>query len=284
MAIVVSKRHLSQNVVQLEIEAPRIAKKHKAGHFVIVKKGTGGERIPLTIARSDPDKGTITLVIQVVGVSSYKLSTLKPDDEVTDLVGPLGNATHVSKVGTVLCAGGGVGIAPLLPIAEAMHKAGNRVISVIAARNRDMLILEEQIAECSDMVMVMTDDGSYGQQGLITAGMQQVIDQVNIDQAIVIGPAVMMKYASMLTSKYDIPTLVSLNSIMIDGTGMCGGCRVSVKGESKFVCVDGPEFNARDIDFDELLMRLNSYKDEENQSYQRILYTNQSNGHTYAEY
>lgn len=271
MAKIISKRYLSEKVVQLEIEAPQIAKKRKAGHFVIVRTGNNGERIPLTISRSDQNKGTITIVVQVVGVTSYKLSKLEAGEEMTDIVGPLGNATHISKVGTVLCAGGGVGIAPLLPIAEAMHNAGNRVISVLAARNKELIILEKEIMTSSDQVFIMTDDGSYGQKGLVTEGMEHVIKEQKINLAIVIGPAIMMKYASMLTRKYNIPTMASLNTIMLDGTGMCGACRVSVGGRTKFVCVDGPEFNAHDVDFDELLMRLGAYKEEEAESYKKIL-------------
>lgn len=271
MSKIISKQYLSEKVVQLEIEAPRIAKKRKAGHFVIIKIGNNGERIPLTISQADKEKGTITLVVQVVGLTSFKLSKLKVGDDVTDVVGPLGNATHISKVGTVLCAGGGVGIAPLLPIVEAMHNAGNRVISVLAARNKELLILEKEITAFSDEVILITDDGSYGQKGLVTDGMEMVITREKIHQALVIGPAIMMKYASLLTQKYNIPTLASLNTIMVDGTGMCGACRVSVGGRTKFVCVDGPEFNAHDVDFNELLVRLGSYKSEEAESYKKIL-------------
>jgi NAD(P)H-flavin reductase len=270
MARIISKQKLSEKVVQLEIEAPRIAKKRKAGHFVIVKIGINGERIPLTISQANTDKGTITLVVQVVGVTSYKLSKLEIGEEVTDVVGPLGNPTHITRIGTVLCAGGGVGIAPLLPIVEAMYYAGNRVISVLAARNKELLILEKEISVFSEEVIIVTDDGSYGHKGLITEGMEMAITQEKIDQVIAIGPAIMMKYASILSRKYNIPTMVSLNSIMVDGTGMCGACRVSVGGRTKFVCVDGPEFNAYDVDFDELLMRLGSYTDEEAESYKRI--------------
>lgn len=268
---IISKQFLSDNVVKLEIQAPLIAKKRKAGHFVIIKIGKEGERIPLTISQADIKKGTITIIVQVVGVTSHKLSKLEVGEKITNVVGPLGHATEIKKVGTVLCAGGGVGIAPLLPIVEAMHKAGNRIISVLAARNKELLILEDEISQHSDKVLIMTDDGSYGQKGLVTNGMEKVIKSEKIDEAIVIGPAIMMKYASMLTRKYNIPTIASLNSIMVDGTGMCGACRVSVGGKTKFVCVDGPEFNAHDVNFDELLMRLGSYKDEEASSYQKYL-------------
>jgi ferredoxin--NADP+ reductase len=271
MSKIISKKYLSEKVVQLEIEAPRIAAKRKAGHFVIVKTGNEGERIPLTISQANINKGTITLVVQIVGVTSKRLSKLEVGEDVTDVVGPLGNPTHIRKVGTVICAGGGVGIAPLLPIVEALHNAGNKVISILAARNRELLILEKEISASSDEVIIMTDDGSYGQKGLVTDGMEQIIRQEKIDQAIVIGPAIMMKYASMLTQKYNIPTMASLNTIMVDGTGMCGACRVTVGGRTKFVCVDGPEFNACDVDFDELLMRLGSYKNEEANSYEKLV-------------
>ncbi|MCD6091958.1 MAG: sulfide/dihydroorotate dehydrogenase-like FAD/NAD-binding protein [Bacteroidales bacterium] len=268
---IISVDKLSENVVRLEIEAPRIAKKRKAGHFVIVKLGLKGERIPLTISSSNPEKGTITLIIQKVGVTSHKISILKAGDEITDVVGPLGQATHVEKIGTVLCAGGGVGTAPLLPIVEAMKKAGNRVITVLAARNKELIILEKEIREYSDEVIIMTDDGSYGKQGLVTQGMEEIIQREKVDKSIIIGPAIMMKFGSMLTKKYNIPTEASLNAIMVDGTGMCGACRVSVGGVTKFVCVDGPEFNAHDVNFDELLMRLGGFKEEEYKAYQSYL-------------
>ena len=270
---IVDKKSFSDNVVKLEIHAPRIAKKRKAGHFVIVKTGDKGERIPLTIAQADPSKGTITLVIQTVGVTSHKVSRLNVGDSLTDVAGPLGKATHIENVGTVLCAGGGVGIAPLLPIVEAMKKSGNKVITVLAARSKDLVILEEQMRLFSDEITIMTDDGSYGNKGLVTQGMEEVIKKIKVDQVIAIGPAIMMKYASLLTKKYNIPTLVSLNSIMVDGTGMCGACRVSVGGETKFVCVDGPEFNGHEVDFDELLSRLGAYKEEETIAYQNYLKT-----------
>ncbi|MFW6310353.1 MAG: sulfide/dihydroorotate dehydrogenase-like FAD/NAD-binding protein [Prolixibacteraceae bacterium] len=271
MPKIISKRFLSDKVVQLEIEAPRIAQKRKAGHFVIVRTGNEGERIPLTISQADPEKGTITLVIQVVGTTSSKLSKLDVGDEVTDVVGPLGNPTNIKQVGTVLCAGGGVGIAPLLPIVEAMHNAGNRVISVLAARNKELLILQEEIEKNSDKTIVVTDDGSLGQKGLVTDGMEMAFKEEKIDETIIIGPAIMMKYASLLAQKYNVPAQASLNTIMVDGTGMCGACRVTVGGKTKFVCVDGPEFNAYDVDFDELLMRLGSYKNEEADSYKNLM-------------
>ncbi len=271
MSKIVGKQHFSEHVVMLEIDAPRIAKKREAGHFVIVKIGKKGERIPLTISSADPEKGTISIVIQIVGVTSHKVASLEPGDELTDVVGPLGQATHIEKKGTVLCAGGGVGIAPLLPIVQATKNAGNKVITVLAARNKDLIILEEQIRKFSDEVLITTDDGSYGKKGLVTEGMEEIITREKINQAFVIGPAIMMKYASLLTKKFSIPTVASLNTIMVDGTGMCGACRVSVDGKTKFACIDGPEFNAHDVDFDELLVRLGAYREEEKESYERYL-------------
>ncbi len=256
---IVDKEYYSPNVVKLEVEAPLIARSRKAGHFVIVKVGKHGERIPLTIASSDNQKGTITLVIQSVGASSKKICDLNVGDCITDLVGPLGQATHIEKFGTVVCAGGGVGIAPMLPIIEAMKKAGNRVISVLAARTKELVILEDQVAKYSDEVIVMTDDGSYGQKGLVTNGIEMVIQREKVDMCVTIGPAIMMKFVSILTQKYNVPTMASLNTIMVDGTGMCGACRITVDGQTKFVCVDGPEFDAHKVDFDEMLMRLKAY-------------------------
>jgi ferredoxin--NADP+ reductase len=260
---IVSKEHFSEKVVKLVVEAPLIAKARKAGHFVIVRTGDNGERIPLTIASADPAVGTITLVVQAVGKSSQALCDLNVGDEITSLVGPLGQATHIEKVGTVVCCGGGVGVAPLLPIVEAFHKAGNRVIVVLAARTKELIILEEEMRKISDEVIIMTDDGSYGTKGLVTNGVEAVIQREKVDLCVTIGPAVMMKFVSLLTKKYDIPTVASLNTIMVDGTGMCGACRITVGGKTKFVCVDGPEFDAHQVDFDEMLMRLNSYKELE---------------------
>lgn len=256
---IVSKENLSDRVVKFEIEAPLIAKSRRAGHFIMLRVGDKGERVPYTIADSDSAKGTITLVIQRVGKSSEKVCQLEAGDYVTDLVGPLGNATHVDKIGTVLCAGGGVGIAPMLPIIEAMKKAGNRVITVIGGRSRDYIILVDEVSKYSDEVIIMTDDGSYGQQGLITLGIEDVIKREKVDLCVTIGPAIMMKFVAQLTKKYDVKTMASLNTIMVDGTGMCGACRVSVGGKTKFVCVDGPEFDAHQVDFDEMLMRLKAY-------------------------
>ena len=260
---IINKEHFSEKVFKLEIEAPLIAKSRKAGHFVIVRVGEKGERMPLTIAGADVKKGTITLVVQEVGLSSTRLCELNEGDYITDVVGPLGQATHIENFGTVVCAGGGVGVAPLLPIVEAFHKAGNRVIVVLAARTKDLVILEEQMRQNSDEVIIMTDDGSYGMKGLVTNGVESVINREKVDLCVTIGPAIMMKFVSALTKKYEIPTVASLNTIMVDGTGMCGACRITVGGKTKFVCVDGPEFDAHQVDFDEMIMRLGAYKDIE---------------------
>ncbi|MBR8703436.1 sulfide/dihydroorotate dehydrogenase-like FAD/NAD-binding protein [Porphyromonas levii] len=260
---IVSKEFLSERVVKFVIEAPRIAKSRKAGHFVIVRVGAMGERIPLTIADSDPVEGTITMVVQNVGRSSQKLCALNEGEYVTDVVGPLGQATKIKKYGTVVCAGGGVGVAPLFPIVQAMHEAGNRVIVVLAARNKDLIILEKEMRANSDEVVIMTDDGSSGKQGLVTAGIEEVLQREKVDLCVTIGPAIMMKFVAELTKKYEVPTYASLNTIMVDGTGMCGACRITVDGQTKFVCVDGPEFDAHKVDFDEMLKRMNAFRDQE---------------------
>ena len=267
---IVSKEYFSPNVVKLEVESPLIAKARKAGHFVIVRVGEKGERIPLTIADADVRKGTITLVVQRMGVSSHKLCALNEGDSITDLVGPLGQATHIGNFGTVICACGGVGTAPMMPIVKAMKEAGNKVITVLAARTKELIILEEQMHKYSDEVIIMTDDGSYGTKGLVTNGIETVIEREKVDTCVTIGPAIMMKFVSLLTKKHNIPTIASLNTIMVDGTGMCGACRVSVGGKTKFVCVDGPEFDAHEVDFDEMMMRLGGYKEIEQEEMTKI--------------
>lgn len=259
---IVEKRHFSEKVVELVVEAPLIARSRRAGHFVIVRADEHGERIPLTIADADKDKGTITLVVQAVGKSSQKICNKEVGEYLHDVVGPLGQATHIEKVGTVVCCGGGVGVAPLLPIIRAMKAAGNRVVSVLAGRTKDLIIHEDEVRASSDEVVIMTDDGSYGKKGLVTNGVEDVIKREKVDLVVAIGPAIMMKFVALLTKKYDKPTMCSLNTIMVDGTGMCGACRVTVGGKTKFVCIDGPEFDAHQVDFDEMLMRLHSYDDE----------------------
>ena len=269
---IISKRFFSENVAEIVVEAPLIARSRKAGHFVIVRVDKNGERMPLTISDADLEQGTITLVVQRIGVSSSKLCALEAGDYVADLVGPLGKATDIRNFGTVVCACGGVGAAPMLPIAQALKAAGNRVITVLAARNRELIILHDQLAAVSDEVIVMTDDGSMGEKGLVTEGVEQVINREQVDKCVTIGPAIMMKFVALTTKKYNIPTEASLNTIMVDGTGMCGACRVTVDGKTKFVCVDGPEFDAHKVDFDEMLSRLRQYKTEEVMAYEESLH------------
>ena len=267
---IVGKEFFSEKVVKLEVEAPLIARSRKAGHFVIVRVGEKGERMPLTIAEADVKKGTITLVVQEVGLSSTKLCQLEVGDYITDVVGPLGQATHIEKFGTVVCAGGGVGVAPMLPIVQALKAAGNRVITVLAGRTKELIILEKEMRASSDEVIIMTDDGSYGQKGLVTEGVEAVILREKVDKCFAIGPAIMMKFVCLLTKKYDIPTDVSLNTIMVDGTGMCGACRITVGGKTKFVCVDGPEFDGHQVDFDEMLKRKGAFKEIEREEIHKL--------------
>lgn len=267
---IVSKEQFSEKVFRLRVEAPLIAKAYRAGNFVIVRIGEKGERIPLTIAHADAEKGLITLVVQKVGLSSSRLCDLNAGDCIADVVGPLGQATHIENFGTVVCAGGGVGVAPMLPIAAALKKAGNRVISVLAGRSKDLIILEDEVRAVSDEVVIMTDDGSYGDKGLVTEGIERIINREKVDKCVAIGPAIMMKFVCMLTKKYDIPTEVSLNTIMVDGTGMCGACRVTVDGKTKFVCVDGPEFDGHKVDFDGMMKRLGSFKSEEREEMAKL--------------
>ncbi|MDE6702990.1 MAG: sulfide/dihydroorotate dehydrogenase-like FAD/NAD-binding protein [Muribaculaceae bacterium] len=256
---IIDKRYFSEKVVKLVVKAPDIAKARKPGHFVIVRACDNGERIPLTIADADTTAGTITLVVQDVGASTRLICGLEIGESLTDVVGLLGRATAIKKVGTVVCCGGGVGVAPLLPIIKAMKQAGNKVISVLAARTKELIILEEQVAEWSDEVIIMTDDGSYGTKGLVTQGVETVLQREKVDEVVTIGPAIMMKFVAALTEKYNVPTICSLNTIMVDGTGMCGACRVTVDGKMRFVCVDGPEFDAHKVDFNEMMMRLKAY-------------------------
>lgn len=271
MPKILSKRFFSDNVAEIVVEAPLIARSRRAGHFVMVRVDERSERMPLTIADADVDQGSITLVVQRVGVSSSKLVAMNVGDELNSVVGPLGKATNIRRFGTVVCACGGVGAAPMLPIARALKDAGNRVVTVLAARNAELVILQEQLAAASDELIIMTDDGSLGQKGLVTMGVEQVIQREHVDRCITIGPAIMMKFVALTTKKYEIPTEASLNTIMVDGTGMCGACRVTVGGKTKFVCVDGPEFDAHAVDFDEMLSRLRQYKEEEVVAYEDYL-------------
>lgn len=260
---IIRKEQFSENVYLFEIEAPLIAKSRKAGNFIIIRVDKNGERIPLTIADADTVKGTITIVVQRVGLSSFKLCSLNEGDVIADVVGPLGNPTHIENFGTVVCAGGGVGVAPMLPIIKALKAAGNRVLSVIAGRNKDLIILEDEVRASSDELIIMTDDGSYGEKGVVTVGIEKLINQEPVDKVFAIGPPIMMKFCCLLTQKYKIPTDVSLNTIMVDGTGMCGACRLTIGGKTKFVCIDGPEFDGALVDWDEMLKRMGTFKKAE---------------------
>ena len=261
---IVRKEQLSEKVFLLEVEAPLIAKSRKAGNFVIVRVDKLGERMPLTIAEADIARGTITLVVQTVGLSSTKLCRLNEGDMIADVVGPLGNPTHIENFGTVICAGGGVGVAPMLPIIQALKAAGNRVLSVLAGRSKDLIIMEDKVRESSDEVIIMTDDGSYGEKGVVTVGIEKFIQQEpHVDRVFAIGPPIMMKFSCLLTQKYNIPTDVSLNTIMVDGTGMCGACRLTIGGKTKFVCIDGPEFDGHQGDWDEMFKRMGTFKKAE---------------------
>lgn len=260
---IIRKEQFSENVFLFEIEAPLIAKSRKAGNFIILRVDKNGERIPLTIADANTKKGTITIVVQRVGLSSFKLCSLNEGDTIADVVGPLGNPTHIENFGTVVCAGGGVGVAPMLPIIKALKAAGNRVLSVIAGRTKELVILENEVRTCSDELIIMTDDGSYGEKGVVTIGIEKLINQEHVDKVFAIGPPIMMKFCCLLTQKYNIPTDVSLNTIMVDGTGMCGACRLTIGGKTKFVCIDGPEFDGALVDWDEMLKRMGTFKKAE---------------------
>ena len=257
---IVRKEQFSEKVFLFEIEAPLIAKSRKAGNFVIVRVDKKGERMPLTIAGADIEKGTITLVVQQVGLSSKKLCMLNEGDNVADIVGPLGNPTHIENFGTVVCAGGGLGVAPMLPIIQALKAAGNRVLSVMAGRSKDLIILEDKVRESSDEVIIMTDDGSYGEKGVVTVGIEKFIEQEHVDKVFAIGPPIMMKFSNLTAQKHNIPCEVSLNTIMVDGTGMCGACRLTIGGKTKFVCIDGPEFDGALVDWDEMFKRMGTFK------------------------
>ena len=257
---IVRKEQFSEKVFLFEIEAPLIAMSRKAGNFVIVRVDKNGERMPLTIAGANTDKGTITLVVQMVGLSSKKLCALNEGDYIADVVGPLGNPTHIEKFGTVVCAGGGLGVAPMLPIIQALKAAGNRVLSVMAGRSKDLIILEDKVRESSDEVIIMTDDGSYGEKGVVTVGIEKFIEQEHVDKVFAIGPPIMMKFSNLTAQKHNIPCEVSLNTIMVDGTGMCGACRLTIGGKTKFVCIDGPEFDGALVDWDEMFKRMGTFK------------------------
>ena len=269
---ITSKKQLSADVFTTEIEAPLISQARQPGQFVIISLNNEyAERIPLTIADADPEKGTIRLIWQRVGKTTAELSDLKEGDEIANIVGPLGNPTHLDKFGIVVCVGGGIGNAPLLPIVKALKDKGNKIISIIGARNKELLILEEQFAGISDELIVTTDDGSHGRKALVTEPLEEICRRSpKPDQAFAIGPAIMMKFCCDVTKKFDIPTQVSLNTIMIDGTGMCGGCRIEYDGQPKFVCVDGPEFDGHKVNFDLMMKRLSAYQAMEKKEYERF--------------
>jgi ferredoxin--NADP+ reductase len=266
---VLERIQLASNVVRIKVKAPVIAAKRKAGQFIVLRTHAAhSERIPLTIADADPKAGTITLVFQLVGKSTAELAELKIGDSIHDLVGPLGKPTHVEKIGHVVCVGGGIGIAPLHPIAQVMKAAGNRVTSILGARTKELIIMEEDLRRASDRVIIVTDDGTYGEQGFVTSALEKIIPQGPIDLVVAIGPAIMMKMVCKVTEPAKIKTVVSLNTIMVDGTGMCGCCRVSVGGVTHFVCVDGPEFDGHKVDFDGMMHRQRIYIEQERQSYE----------------
>lgn len=266
---IISKEQFSEKVFCIVVEAPLIAHSCRAGNFVIVRVDKNSERVPYTIAKADPEKGTLTMVIQEVGLSSTKLCELEPGDSVLDIVGPLGNASHIENYGTVICAGGGIGIAAILPILTALKKAGNRVISVLAGRTKELVIMVDDVAKYSDEVIIMTDDGSYGKKGVVTVGVEEVIQREHVDKVVAIGPPMMMKFTSLMAKKYGIPNDVSLNTIMVDGTGMCGACRLTIGGKTKFVCIDGPEFNGDLVDWDEMFKRMGTFKGVEREEMER---------------
>jgi ferredoxin--NADP+ reductase len=267
---IIRKEQLSEEVFRFRIEAPLIAEGRKPGQFVMVQTHDDGERIPLTIADADPKAGWITLIFQAVGHSTHHLAEMSEGDSIAHLVGPLGRPTHIEKFGTVVCVGGGIGTAPMHPIAQGMKQAGNRVIIILGARTKNLLIMEEEMRRIGDEVIICTDDGSYGRKALVTEPLKEICERSpKPDMAVAIGPAVMMKFCVKTVKPYDVPIMVSLNTIMIDGTGMCGGCRVTVGGRTKFVCVDGPEFDGHAVDFDSMLRRLSAYKRQEQHDHEQ---------------
>lgn len=268
---IVSKAQLSENVFTAQIEAPLIAKARKPGQFVIISiNNEYAERIPLTIAGADPDKGTIRLVWQRVGKTTAELSDLREGDEIANVAGPLGQPTHIENFGLVVCVGGGIGNAPLLPIARALKQAGNKLISILGARNKELLILVDEFARISDELIVTTDDGSHGRKALVTEPLREICEaDPKPAQVFVIGPAIMMKFCCEVTKQLEVPTQVSLNTIMVDGTGMCGGCRIEFDNQPKFVCVDGPEFDGHKVNFDLMMKRLGAYRELEQKAHEQ---------------
>ena len=268
---IIETKEIAKNVFLQKIQVPRVAKKRKAGQFLVLRRTEVGERIPLTIVSSDAGEGSVTIIFQAVGKSTTDFARMKPGDAYLDVVGPLGLATHIEKFGTVVGIGGGIGAAPLLPIATAIKEAGNRLLSIVGARTKDLLILEDEMRAISDEIVITTDDGSYAKKGFVTTALQEFIDRgEKIDLCIAIGPVPMMRAVAEVTRPHGIKTMVSLNPIMVDATGMCGACRVTVGGTTKFVCVDGPEFDGHQVDFKELVMRNRAYLREEKVAMERI--------------
>jgi len=267
---IIEKKQLSDEVFKIKVETQLIAEECLPGQFIILQVSEDGERIPLTIADSDKEYGTVTLIFQAVGRTTHLLAELKEGDRILNLVGPLGKPTHVEKVGTVVGVGGGIGVAPLYPIAKAMKAAGNKLIVIIGARQKELVILEEEMKALADELIICTDDGSYGRKALVTAPLKEICEAgERPDLVMAIGPPIMMKFCAETTRPYKIPTVVSLNTIMVDGTGMCGGCRVTVGGKTQFVCVDGPEFDGHLVDFDNMMQRLRSYKEHEDEAHEK---------------
>jgi ferredoxin/flavodoxin---NADP+ reductase len=265
MNTIIHREQLAEDVVLMRLAAPLIAEERKPGQFVIVQLDSKyGERIPLTIADADPNEGSVTVIFQVVGLTTHRLAALREGEGIENLVGPLGRPTHIEKFGTVVCIGGGIGVAPLFPIAQGMKQAGNKVIVIMGARTKNLLILEERMRSLADELIICTDDGSYGRKALVTEPLKELCARApKPDLAVAIGPPIMMKFCAETTRPYGVPTVVSLNTIMVDGTGMCGGCRVTVGGKTRFVCVDGPEFDAHQVDFDNMMKRMQAYKKQE---------------------
>jgi len=266
---IIRREEMAEGTVILnEIEAPRIARKARPGQFVILKASEEGERIPLTMAETDPEKGTLTIIYMVVGKSTALFKSLKVGDAYQDVIGPLGKATEIEKIGNVVCVGGGTGIAVLHPITRALKNVGNHVTAIIGSRSKDLLIMEDHMRRASHELLICTDDGSYGRKGFVTEALKDVLDKGDTQLAVAIGPVPMMKFVSKLTAQYGVKTIVSLNPIMVDGTGMCGGCRVTVGGKTKFACVDGPEFDGHQVDYDELMLRLQAYCEDEKRCFE----------------
>ncbi len=268
---VIEKAQLSREVFKLRFHAPLIAEERRPGQFLIIQLDTNfGERIPLTIADADPNEGSVTIIFQTVGNTTHRLAALKVGDTIENVLGPLGRPTHIERFGRVVCVGGGIGVAPLYPIVQAMKQAGNELIVVIGARTKELVILEDELREIADEIVVCTDDGTYGRKALVTEPLKELCStSPKPDLAVAIGPPIMMKFCCETTRPFEVPTVVSLNTIMVDGTGMCGGCRVSVGGRTKFVCVDGPEFDGHQVDFDNMMLRLGAYRSREEEEHHR---------------